>query len=125
MSRDMTERQEQDYTDLVRAFHLTWDSFPGAARIIDSFNRNIAVNKFAAASGMKAGEICALRPSPEQHRGCLKRKALLTGAPQFDRTFTGKIRGWLPLEGYPDAVVHFSIAVPEKITGEEKSGSAK
>ncbi len=120
MSADMTEQREQDYSELVKAFHLTWDSFPGAARIIDSGNRTIAVNKYAAALGMKAGEICALRPSPEKHRGCLKRKALLTKSAQFDRTFTGKIRGWLPIEGYPDAVVHFSIAVPEKITGEEK-----
>lgn len=110
---------EKDYEELVQAFHLTWDSFPGAARIIDSTNHTIAVNPYAARQGMVVGEICALRQSPERHRGCLKNAALKTKTAQYDRTFTGKIRGWLPVAGYPELVIHFSIAIPDKIVGQD------
>lgn len=70
---------EQDYTDLIHSFHETWDTFPGVARIVDRNHHTLAVNPFAASQGMKVGEICAGRKSPENHRGCLKLKVLSTG----------------------------------------------
>ena len=62
---------------------------------------------------MKVGEICAERKSPENHRGCLKLKVLSTGKAGIDRPTEGKIRGWLPVKGYPDVVIHFSLTLPE------------
>ena len=105
--------EKQDYTDLIHSFHETWDTFPGVARIVDRHHLTIAVNPFAEAEGMKAGEICAARKSPENHRGCLKLKVLSTGKAGIDRPSEGKIRGWLPVKGYPDVVIHFSLALPE------------
>jgi hypothetical protein len=104
---------EQDYTDLIHSFHETWDTFPGVARIVDRFHHTLAVNPFAEKQGMKVGEICAERKSPENHRGCLKRKVLSTGKAGIDRPSEGKIRGWLPVKGYPDVVIHFSLTLPE------------
>lgn len=98
---------------LAQAFHLTWDSFPGAARLIDKHNLTLAVNRFAAEHGFQEGQICAKMGAPEDHRGCRKVAALKSGVAQIDRPSDGKIRGWLPIDGYPDIVVHFSVAIPK------------
>ena len=105
--------EERDYTELVEAFRKTWELFPGQARLIDRTNKVIAVNAFAAGNGRKPGEICAQLGAPESHRGCRKMAALDTGTGQLDRPFAERVRGWVPLKGYPDVVVHFSLAVPE------------
>ena len=105
--------EEKDYTELIEAFHKTWELFPGQARLIDRKHRVIAVNAFAANNGRKPGELCAQFGTPESHRGCRKMAALDTGVGQLDRPFAERVRGCVPLEGYPDVVVHFSLAVPE------------
>lgn len=104
---------EAKYAELVEAFHKTWELFPGQARLIDRKNQVIAVNAFAAKNGRTPGEICVKFGPPESHRGCRKKAALDTGTGQLDRPFAERVRGWVPLPGYPDVVVHFSLAVPE------------
>jgi len=106
------EEVRKNYAELIQAFHQTWDTFPGASRLLDRNNLTIAVNRFAAEHGMEAGQICAKMGTPEAHRGCLKHIALATRTAQIDRPSTNKIRGWLPVENYPDIVVHFSLEVP-------------
>lgn len=108
----MTE-MEKKYEELIQAFKMTWDLFPGAARLIDKGNVTIAVNKFASEHGLEAGQICAKLGSPEGHRGCLKSVALKEHTAKIDRPVSDKIRGWLPIEDYPDIVVHFSVGLPE------------
>lgn len=103
---------EEQYAALIAAFHKTWDLFPGQARLIDRQHRVIAVNAFAAKNGRRPGEICAAFGPSESHRGCRKMAALETGVGQLDRPFPERVRGWVPLAGYPDVVVHFSLAVP-------------
>ncbi len=105
--------QEEQYAELIAAFHKTWELFPGQARLIDRHHHVIAVNAFAAHNGRKPGEICAQFGTPESHRGCRKKAALDTGTGQLDRPFAERVRGWVPLGDYPDVVVHFSLAVPE------------
>ncbi|MCQ4754658.1 hypothetical protein [Enterocloster bolteae] len=104
---------EKKYEDLIKAFKTTWDSFPGAARLIDNRNVTIAVNRFASEHGMEEGQICAKMGTPESHRGCLKKAALLEREGKIDRPNADKIRGWLPIEKYPDVVVHFSLGLPD------------
>ncbi|NCB92826.1 MAG: hypothetical protein EOM40_09750 [Clostridia bacterium] len=99
--------------ELIKGFHQTWDEFPGAVRLIDKTNMTIACNKFAEENGLEAGQICAKIGAPENHKGCLKAMAIKTGTAQIDRPNDGRIRGWIPVEGYPDVVVHFSLALPE------------
>ena len=82
--------EDKRYEKLIQSFHETWENFPGQARLIDKNHHVIAVNAFAKKNGRTPGEICAAFGAPESHRGC--RKAL---------------------EGWPDVVVHFSLAVPE------------
>lgn len=99
--------------ELIKAFHQTWDGFPGPARLIGKGNVTIACNKTAEASGLEEGQICAKVGAPESHKGCLRTVALETGKTQMDRPADGKVRVWIPVEGYPDIVVHFALFLPE------------
>ncbi len=103
-----------EYKEAIAAFHLMWDGFPGVARLIDRKNQVIAVNPFAEQAGLEAGQLCVQAGSPESHRGCRKAAALKERTGQVDRPAEEKVRGWLPIEGYPDLVVHFSLRIPEK-----------
>lgn len=107
------EQIENRYEELIRAFHLTWDAFPGTARLIDKGNHVLAANQAAAAAGLTEGQVCAKIGAPESHRGCRKALALSTQAAQVDRPIENKIRAWVPIEGYPEVVVHFSVMLPE------------
>ena len=107
------EQNENRYEELIRAFHLTWDAFPGTARLIDKGNHVLAVNQAAAAAGLTEGQVCAKIGAPESHRGCRKALALSTQTAQVDRPIENKIRAWVPVEGYPEVVVHFSVTLPE------------
>ncbi len=113
------EKASQNYTELVQAFHQTWDTFPGVSRLIDRNDLTIAVDQFAAEHGMEAGQICAKMGAPESHSGCLKHTAMSTGSAQIDRPAANKIRGWLPVDRYPEVVIHFSLALPETNENEE------
>ena len=107
------EQNDNRYEELIRAFHLTWDAFPGPARLIDKGNHVLAVNQAAAAAGLTEGQVCAKIGTPESHRGCRKALALSTQTAQVDRPIENKIRAWVPVEGYPEVVVHFSVLLPE------------
>lgn len=107
------ENNEQALNELITAFHLTWDNFPGVTRLIDKDNRVLATNKTAAAAGLLPDQICAKIGASESHRGCRKAVALRTGTAQVDRTVEGKIRAWLPVDGWSEVVVHFSLVLPE------------
>ncbi len=103
----------EKYDELIRAFHLTWDAFPGIARLIGKENHVLAVNQAAEAAGLTDGQICANIGAPESHKGCRKALALSTRTAQVDRPIPGKVRAWIPIDGYPEVVVHFSVMLPE------------
>ncbi len=109
----MNQLNEKEFKELVCAFHLTWDKFPGPARLIDKENHVLAVNQVAEEAGLTTGQICAKVGAPESHKGCRKALTLSSQKAQMDRPTENKIRAWLPIEGYPDLVVHFSISLPE------------
>ena len=96
---------------LIESFHEMWDAFPGMARLINSKHEILASNQIAQDKGYIPGAICASVPSANGHRGCLLAKTLQTGEGQFDRPNEHLIRGWLPVAGHSDIVVHFSLVI--------------
>ena len=108
------ENIENKYEELVKAFHLTWDNYPWTARLIDNNSRVLAVNKTVKAQGGMPGQICAKMGAPGVHKGCKRALALSSGEPQYDMPTPGRIRVWIPVDGYPDVVVHFSVYVPQQ-----------
>lgn len=107
------EQNNTKYEELIQAFHLTWDRFPRQARLIDKGNHVLAVNQAAEAAGLTAGQICAKMGDPESHKGCRKALALSIQTAQVDRPIPEKIRAWVPIDGFPEVVVHFSVMLPE------------
>lgn len=107
------EQNDKKYEELIQAFHLTWDAFPGPARLIDKENHVLAVNHAAETAGLTEGQICVKMGTPESHKGCRKALALSTHTVQVDRPIPEKIRAWIPIEGYPEVVIHFSVVLPE------------
>ena len=99
---------------IILAFHQMWDGFPGIARLINSKHVIIASNKTAEEKGFTKGVICARVGSPESHKGCMANLTLKTQTAQTDRKLEDRIRGWVPLEGYDDLFVHFTLPIPEK-----------
>lgn len=107
------ERHDKKYEELIQAFHLTWNAFPGPARLINKENYVLAVNHAAESAGLSEGQICAKIGTSDSHKGCRKALALSSHTAQVDRPISEKIRAWIPIDGYPEVVVHFSVMLPE------------
>ena len=101
-----------DDKSLIQAFHMMWDSFPGMARLINRKHMVLAGNGVAEAMGYIAGTSCARVHAPDMHRGCRMIKALNSGEAQMDFGNDNRIRGWLPVEGRQDVIVHFVMMLP-------------
>lgn len=99
---------------VIEAFHAMWDGFPGYARLITNKHEIIASNALASDAGFSAGKICATVNSPNSHRGCKMVKMFQEGKAQTDVVIPGKIRGWIPVERYPQLCVHFTLAIPQE-----------
>ena len=102
-----------DFSDVIKAFHLMWDAFPGMARLIDKRHTVIASNPIAQSKGFMPDVLCAKVASPDIHKKCKMAITLKTGMAHADRVIEDRIRGWQPVLGYPDLVVHFAIMIPD------------
>ncbi len=111
--------------DVIEAFHLMWGNFPESATLVHKSREVIAVNKACEKAGFcRPGMNCAKIGSPEIHQGCLANKALAAreAAHVFTPSPEGDVIGfWLPLDGYPEHYVHFSVGA----SMDYKTGSPK
>lgn len=101
-----------DNEKLIAVFHEMWDAFPGMARLISNKHEILAANAAAQIKGFVPGAICARVSTPNAHKGCLLAKTFKTGCGQCDQPNEHLIRGWLPVTGRDDVVVHFSLSLP-------------
>lgn len=97
----------------LEAFHRMWDGFPTCVRMIHRSHEVLAINDTAAGLGFKVGERCNEDGNPQRHAGCKAGLALHTQKAQVQNTPAGRIKFWLPLEGYPEVYIHFSVASAE------------
>ena len=101
-----------EYAEVIGMFHRMWDGFPGLARLIDRNHHVIAANPVALEKGFAPGCVCAKVGAPEIHRGCKLSEMFRTGEARTDRVIPDRVRGWMPVEGYPDLCVHFAVMIP-------------
>ncbi|QJA08615.1 hypothetical protein HF520_06515 [Romboutsia sp. CE17] len=40
-------------------------------------------------------------------------KMFKTGHAQTDRVLHDRVRGWMPVVGYPELMIHFTVMIPE------------
>lgn len=97
----------------LAAFHQLWDGFPTCVRMIHRSHEVLAVNDTAAGLGFKVGEHCNEDGNPQRHAGCKAMLALKTQQAQVQNTPVGRVKFWLPVEGYPEVYIHFSVASAE------------
>ena len=90
-----------------------WDGFPGLARLIDKEHRILAVNERALEKGFRPGMLCSQVKTMENHRACKLAQVIREGKAIVDQPSPGKARGWMPVSGFPDAVVHFTLMMPD------------
>ncbi len=107
----MENQFDTQYAELISAFHKLWDAFPGMARLINKKHEILASNESAQKKGFVPSAICAQVASPNAHKGCLLAKTIQTGQAQYDRPNEHLLRGWVPVLGYEEIVVHFSISL--------------
>ena len=81
---------------------------------IDPHHHVIAANPVALEKGFAPGCVCAKVGAPEIHRQCKLTRLFQTGEAQTDNVIEDRIRGWMPVEGYPDLSVHFAVMIPEE-----------
>lgn len=109
----MTEEIINIDKEIIKAFHQMWDTFPGMARLIRRDFMIIAANPIARESGFSEGVKCINVGVRELHKGCRSALMMKSKIGQLDRPEAGKVRGWLPVEGFDDIYVHFTLFVPE------------
>lgn len=104
-----------DDSMVIWAFHLMWDNFSGMARLVNKNHVVLAGNAMAVRMGYVPGISCARVPAPQMHRGCKMIKALRTGKAQVDVLADKSVRGWLPVQGRQDLVIHFVLPEPKAL----------
>lgn len=99
--------------EVIRAFHMMWDTFPERARLIHKDRTVPAVNRAAEKIGMTAGDHCYDGRPRSAHRGCLANRALRENTGMYSASPEGaRMPFWIPVDGVPDVYVHFSIPSP-------------
>ncbi|MFV0437040.1 MAG: hypothetical protein ACK5PS_06585 [Desulfopila sp.] len=99
---------------IIEIFHQMWDEFPGFARLIDQKHKIIASNKMAEEKGFIPGEICSRVGQPQSHKECKLRKTFSEKSGNTDRVLKDRVRGWVPIQGCPDLLVHFTLLLPDE-----------
>ncbi|SFL93599.1 hypothetical protein [Pelosinus propionicus] len=99
---------------VIEAFHLMWGNFPEPVQLTHKNREIIALNAACQKFGRTEGMKCSTHGAPEAHKGCLANQALDTQQPTFKKIKFGEreiITYWLPIEGYPELFIHFSVGV--------------
>ncbi|AJA48808.1 hypothetical protein CPAST_c27410 [Clostridium pasteurianum DSM 525 = ATCC 6013] len=86
----------------------------GLARLINKKYVVLASNKASKEKGFTEGVIYARVLTPGSHKGCLAHVMLKTQTAQLDRPAEDKIREWIPVEGYEELFVQFTLTIPQK-----------
>ena len=104
----------EEHPEVIKAFHMFWDSYPGVATLVHKSYEIVAANQLAREIGRKPGVICAKLGSPEEHKGCQAKAALKQKQAKWIKKSypdADRLIFWIPLDGYPDYYVHFSAAI--------------
>ncbi len=100
--------------EVIKAFHMMWDTFPQHARLIHKDRTVLAVNKAGERLGMTVGVPCYEQSPNRSHAICLANQALRENtamhrvAPSVPR-----MAFWIPVEGVPDVYVHSYLPMPQ------------
>lgn len=102
--------------NVIEAFHLMWSKFPGPVTLVHKSRMIMAANPVGISLGRIPGIKCSTLPPASSHEGCLGNKALSENCAKLKKLVTPEYQRmvyWVPVEGYPDYFLHFSIALSD------------
>lgn len=110
----MSENREDE---LVRAFHMMWENYPEAVRLIRRDFHVIAGNKVYLAQGGQIDVQCNVG-DPSFHKGCQAMNSLKTREAKCKQSEVLGVTWdsyWIPVEGVEDYFVHFTNGINKTI----------
>lgn len=102
---------------LINAFMVLWDYYPEPVMLIDKKREIIALNKAGKDAGRFPGMKCSSLLPLANHKGCRANEALKKREYTYRKRmgdFGDVVSFWLPIDGYPDYLVHFSVGATVK-----------
>ena len=111
--------QQIDVDDEIRSsFHIFWDNFPFPVMLNRKDRTIIECNKAAILTGIIPGTRCIDFGGKEFHKECLADQALREQSTKRLVAYIDPMEAvldsyWLPLDGYPNYYIHFSIDINE------------
>ena len=104
----------EDREEIINSFSTMWGNFPEPVMLILKSREIVACNKVAEEAGTRIGTKCSTMEPPERHKGCEATKAFETHTAIYHRRKIGlydTYTFWLPIDGYPDYLIHFPVGV--------------
>ena len=111
--------QTEPYAELVKAFHLMWDSFPSPSTLLKKDRTVLACNPAAVKRGFEVGSKCyQMSGDSSVHKHCKANAALREQTSQRALVYaparnTVSDSYWLPVPGEKDIYVHTVINISE------------
>jgi len=108
--------------ELIQAFHLMWENYPEAVRLIRRGFQVVAGNRVYLAQGGQIGGRCNVG-DPSLHRGCQAMNALNSRETRRKQTEVYGVRWdsyWIPVEGTDEYFIHFTNGINETIEKAKK-----
>jgi hypothetical protein len=105
--------------DILKSFHLMWDSFPSPATLLKKDRTVVACNPAAVQRGFVLGGKCFhISGDKSVHKHCRANEALRDGAAQRSVVYspgrqTVSDSYWLPVPGEKDLFVHTVINITQ------------
>ena len=112
---------------LVQAFHMMWDNYPEAVRLIHRSFRVVAGNPVYMKMGGQTGGKCNVG-DPALHRGC---QAIACLRARETRCITSRkddvdwVTYWIPVEGTEDYSIHFTTGLNAYVQKKTAEAAAK
>ena len=103
--------------ELIRAFHMMWENYPEAVRLIRRGFQVVAGNRIYLAQGGQVGRRCNVG-DPALHKGCQAMNALKSRETRRKQTEVNGVHWdsyWIPVEGTEDYFIHFTNGINETI----------
>lgn len=100
-----------DKNELIKAFHTTWDNYPGGVFLLSRKHEIVALNKKAVALGCQENVPCfSLNGNSKVCRWCKASKAMKTGEPVREVTYVKERNTvydsfWIPISD--EYFIHF------------------
>ena len=128
MNETNQSMQNERVEEVIRAFHMMWDTFPHAVLLLKKDRTILATNLRGAETGFAPGKKCyELGGEKSIHQVCRADEAL---GEKIAKRSSGLYRGryldnyWLPIPGEDGIYLHFGVDITKYVKPDLLVGSS-